>query len=100
MSQEITKSNTSRTETELSSQNEDKPGEYELEDKESRNDSTNNQNRNEYPSLVAAATRIRIEKRAVCALTNAMLDDLGNERYTFIPGGIYIRRSLKNIYRV
>ena len=82
----------------MSSQNEDKPGEYELEDKESRNDSTNNQNRNEYPSLVAAATRFGIGK--LCALTNAMLDDLGNERYTFIPGGIYIRRSLKNIYRV
>lgn len=46
--------------------------------KESRTDPANNQNRNEYPSLVAAATRFGIGKRAVCALTNAMLDDLGN----------------------
>ena len=83
MSQEKTKCNSSQTETEVTSQNEEQPGEvideFQDEDehyRESKNDSTNNQNRNEYPSLVAAATRFGIGK--LCALTNAMLDDLGN----------------------
>lgn len=46
--------------------------------KESRNKSFANHNRNEYPTLISTATRFGIGKRAVCALSNALLDDLGN----------------------
>ncbi len=35
------------------------------------------QNRNEYPNLIAAARRFNVSNRAVCAIGNAMLADLG-----------------------
>jgi|688.fasta_scaffold483291_2 hypothetical protein len=90
LSKEKTSSNQTQAITEMSnydhSDQEDEIAISEEDDcgKESRNKSFANHNRNEYPTLISTATRFGIGKRAVCALSNALLDDLGNINFFYL----------------